>query len=74
MAATTAGLISFAAALDRYLLRKATWLETGLFAGAALALFWPHLASDLVGYVLLATAVTLQRVRGSRAKAAPAPA
>ncbi len=74
VAATTAGLISFAAALDRYLLREATWLETGLFAGAALALFWPHLASDLVGYVLLTTAVVLQRVRGSRAKASPAPA
>ncbi len=61
--ATTAGLVSFAAALDRYLLRPATWVETGLFVLAALALFWPGLATDLVGYVLLGAAVFLQRHR-----------
>ncbi len=63
IAATTAGLVSFAAALDRYLLRRATWLETGLFVLAALALFWPGLGTDLVGYTLLGIAVLLQRTR-----------
>ena len=61
--ATTAGLVSFAAALDRYLLRRATWLETGLFVLAALALFWPGMVTDLVGYALLGAAVLLQRTR-----------
>ncbi len=64
MVATAAGLAAFAAALDRYLLRAATWVETALLAGAALACFWPSLWTDAVGYLLLAAAVTSQIVRG----------
>ncbi len=72
MVATAAGLAAFAAALDRYLLRPATWIETALFAAAALACFWPSLWTDAVGYLLLAAAVTSQILRGRRAAPAPA--
>ncbi|PIY21791.1 MAG: permease, partial [Deltaproteobacteria bacterium CG_4_10_14_3_um_filter_51_14] len=37
-AATTLGLVAFAAALERYFFRKATWFETLLFVAAALGL------------------------------------
>jgi len=60
--ATTLGLVAFAAAIDRYFMRKATWTETILFGLAALALFWPGMWSDIFGCVLLCSAVTLQKL------------
>jgi TRAP-type uncharacterized transport system fused permease subunit len=62
---TTFGLIAFAAALERYLFRKATWLETILLVIAAACLFWPTLFVDTIGFVLLGIVVLLQRVKQS---------
>ena len=58
---TTLGLIAFASALERYFLRKATWLETILFWLAAAGLFWPEYWADLVGIIIFAGAVLLQK-------------
>ena len=55
------GLLAFAAALERYFMRKATWLETGLFVLAALGLFWPSYWSDLAGAACLAGAIVMQK-------------
>jgi TRAP transporter 4TM/12TM fusion protein len=65
MVATMAGLVAFASALERYLIRKATWTETLLFWLAAAGLFWPSYWSDGVGTVLLIAAVCLQRYRAA---------
>ena len=62
---TTFGLVAFAAALERYLFRKATWLETALLIIAAPCLFWPTMSVDLVGFALLITVVLLQKLRKS---------
>ncbi len=61
MVATTLGLIAFASALERYFLRKATWLETILFWLAAAGLFWPEYWADLAGIITFAGAVLLQK-------------
>jgi TRAP-type uncharacterized transport system fused permease subunit len=73
MVSCGAGLLSLAAALDRFLIRRATWLETVLLVAAAVCLLWPDLrlgattlaawASDVVGAVLLGVAILLQRRR-----------
>jgi TRAP transporter 4TM/12TM fusion protein len=56
-----AGLVAFAAALDRFFFRPATWLETGLFAVAALALFWPEpWWTDAAGAALFVAALVKQ--------------
>lgn len=62
MITTTLGLVAFAAALERYFLRRATWLETGLFTVAAAGLFWPTYWADAIGLAALAAAVFLQKV------------
>ena len=54
MAATSLGLVGFASCLERYFVRRATWLETLLFGGGALALFWPSYQTDIVGLAVLA--------------------
>ncbi len=56
------GLLAFAAALERYFVRKATWLETGLFLLAAWGLFWPTYWSDLAGASCLVAAVVMQKI------------
>jgi TRAP-type uncharacterized transport system fused permease subunit len=61
MLTTTLGLVAFASTLERYFMRKATWLETGLFALAALGLFWPEYWADLGGFAALIAAVLLQK-------------
>jgi TRAP transporter 4TM/12TM fusion protein len=71
VAASGAGLLAFASALDRFLLRSATWSETVLLGAAAVCLLWPEIAvggvslpvwvSDAVGGGLLAGAIVLQR-------------
>ena len=60
MVTTMLGLVAFAAAIERYFIRKATWPETILLAAAAAGLLWPTLWADAAGAVLLAAAVALQ--------------
>jgi len=61
MIITTLGLIAFASGLERYLLRKATWLETILFWLAAAGLFWPEYWADVAGFIAFVSAVALQK-------------
>ena len=63
MVATCGGLVAFAAALERFFLRRATWFETGLFVLAAAGLFWPTWWTDVGGWLVLALAVALQKFR-----------
>jgi TRAP-type uncharacterized transport system fused permease subunit len=58
---TTLGLIAFASALERYFLRKATWLETILLWLAAAGFFWPEYSADLAGLIAFAVVVFLQK-------------
>ncbi len=58
---TTCGLIAFAAFLERYLLRRATWSETILLGLAAAGLFWPEGYIDAIGLALFAIVVLLQK-------------
>jgi TRAP transporter 4TM/12TM fusion protein len=60
---TTLGLVAFASALERYFIRRATWLETVLFTVAAIGLFWPEAWGDMVGFLAFLTAVMLQKFR-----------
>ncbi|MFH1981924.1 MAG: TRAP transporter permease [Pseudomonadota bacterium] len=60
MVTTMLGLVAFAAAIERYLIRKATWPETLLLVIAAAGLLWPEGWVDLVGLAALAAAVVLQ--------------
>jgi len=62
MVATTLGLMAFASGLERYFLRRATWLETILFWGAALGLFWPTYWTDAAGLAAMVSAVLLQKL------------
>ncbi|MBW1776532.1 MAG: TRAP transporter permease [Deltaproteobacteria bacterium] len=59
---TTLGLIAFAAALERYFFRRATWLETGLFLAAATGLFWPSYWTDIAGLGAFLAALALQKL------------
>ena len=61
MVTTTLGLVAFAAGIDRYFIRLATVLETGLFVGAAAGLFWPGTIYNVIGLALLLAAVVLQK-------------
>ncbi len=61
--ATAAGLVAFAACLERYLLGATTWVETALLLGAAFGLFWHTAWANAVGFVLLAAVVVSQRTR-----------
>jgi TRAP transporter 4TM/12TM fusion protein len=61
MIITTLGLIAFASGLERYFLRKTTWLETILFWLAAAGLFWPEYWADVVGFIAFVGAVALQK-------------
>ena len=77
MCSCAAGLVAFAAALDRYLLRRATVLETTLFVAAAAGFFWPDLrlggalvvpayVTDILGALCLSAAVLMQVRRRTR--------
>ncbi len=57
------GVVALAAGLEGYLLRTATWLERGLLLAAALLLIDPQLVTDLLGLLLLATALAAQKLR-----------
>ena len=74
MVTCAAGLVAFAATLDRYLLRRTTWPETAALLAAAICLFWPDIslsgglvipayASDVLGAALFVAVVLLQRFR-----------
>ena len=65
MVTTSLGLVAFASALERYFIRRATWLETCLFSLAAVGLFWPELWGDLVGFLAFLSAFVLQKLRPS---------
>ena len=70
MLATTLGLVAFASCLERFLLRPATWLETGLLALAAAGLFWPTVGTDAVGFILLGAAFLMQKIHRPNSPAA----
>jgi len=59
----TVGVVALAAGLEGYFLRSATWFERGLFIAAALLLIDPGFVTDVVGLVLLATGLGMQRLR-----------
>ncbi|MDX2452172.1 TRAP transporter permease [Desulfosarcina sp.] len=61
MATTMIGLISFASAIERYFIRRATWPETLLFWIAAAGLFWPQYWADGLGLIAFAAAVAMQK-------------
>ena len=61
MGITTLGLVAFAAAIERYLFRKATWLETILLWVAAAGLFWPAYWADAGGAVIFTIVIVLQK-------------
>ena len=68
MLTTTVGLIAFTAALERYFIRPATWLETALFVVAAAGLFWTELWADLIGWAAFVLVVLLQKFHDPRIK------
>ncbi len=61
MIVTTLGLVAFASALERYFIRKATFLETIFFILAAAGLFWPSYWADGAGLVLFFVAIFMQK-------------
>ena len=63
MVTTSLGLVAFTSALERYFIRRATWLETGLFILGAAGLFWPQAWGDLLGFIAFMTAFALQKFR-----------
>lgn len=62
MTTTMLGLIAFASAIERYLIRRATWPETILFWIAAAGLFWPQYWADAAGLIALSVAVAMQKL------------
>lgn len=74
MATCAAGLLAFAAALDRFFIRNATWIEVALFVVAAGCLFWPAIrvsaectipsyVTDVLGGAVLVTVILFQKLR-----------
>ena len=61
MVTTTLGLVAFAAAIERYLFRRATWLETTLLWIATVGLLWPNDLVDTVGFIAFIAVVILQK-------------
>ncbi|MBI1962747.1 MAG: C4-dicarboxylate ABC transporter permease, partial [Candidatus Rokubacteria bacterium] len=59
----TVGVIALAAGLEGQFLRAATWIERGLFIAAAFLLIDPGFTTDVIGFVLLAIGLGLQKLR-----------
>ena len=59
----TIGVIALAAGLEGQFLRAATWLERGLFVAAAFLLIDPGFTTDVIGLVVLAIGLGLQKLR-----------
>ncbi len=62
MLTTTLGLVAFASGIERWFIRRATWVETLLFWLAAIGLLWPTYLTDVAGFIALAAAVALQKM------------
>jgi TRAP transporter 4TM/12TM fusion protein len=72
MLTTALGLVGFAAALERYFIRRATWLETFLLVLGSAAMFWPAFnlwgisistwALDVIGLAMFGLVVFMQIV------------
>jgi TRAP transporter 4TM/12TM fusion protein len=60
MLTTTLGLVAFASAIERFCIRRATLVETGLFWLAAAGLLWTSFWAEAVGFILLVAALALQ--------------
>src|SRR5688572_27990306 len=60
------GVTALAAGLEGYFLRVATWFERALFLAAAFLLIDPGALTDLIGLVVLATALGIQKLRAPR--------
>jgi len=73
MLITTLGLVAFAAAIERYLFRKASWLETLLLWVAAAGLFWPAYWADAAGIVLFGVVIVMQKVLATPSNNVAAP-
>jgi TRAP transporter 4TM/12TM fusion protein len=58
---TMLGLIAFASGIERYFIRRASWIETILFWLAAAGLFWPSYWTDGLGLAALAVVVVMQK-------------
>ena len=56
------GVIALAAALEGYCLRVATWFERALFMAAALLLIDPNLVTSVIGLVVLAVVLLVQKL------------
>jgi TRAP-type uncharacterized transport system fused permease subunit len=61
MITTTLGLVAFASALERFFIRRATLLETGLFWLAAAGVLWTSFWTEAAGFILLVIALVLQK-------------
>jgi TRAP transporter 4TM/12TM fusion protein len=70
----TLGVIALAAGLEGQFLRRASWLERGLFVAAALLLIDPHLATDVIGLALLLLGLALQKLRRADSPVGATPA
>jgi TRAP-type uncharacterized transport system fused permease subunit len=57
------GVTALAAGLEGYFIRPANWLERGIFVIAAFMLIDPGLVTDVIGLVLLALGLGLQKLR-----------
>jgi TRAP transporter 4TM/12TM fusion protein len=62
MITTTLGLVSLAAAMERYLLRSATWTETLLLIAGGAGLLWPLPWCDFIGLIAFGAVVVLQKI------------
>jgi TRAP transporter 4TM/12TM fusion protein len=69
MIATTLGLVAFAAAIERFFLRRASLLETVLLWVAAAGLFWPQYWSNGAGLAIFVAVVVMQKATHSRQQA-----
>jgi TRAP transporter 4TM/12TM fusion protein len=61
MVVTSLGLVAFASALERYLFRKATVVETIFLWLASIALLWPNYWADIAGIILFFIVAVLQK-------------
>jgi TRAP-type uncharacterized transport system fused permease subunit len=58
----TIGVIALAASLEGYFLRTATWFERVIFFVAAMLLIDPNVVTSVIGLVLLAVVLLLQKL------------
>jgi len=66
------GVVALSAGLEGYFLRVATWFERALFLAAAFLLIDPGAVTDIIGIVVLAVALAIQKWHVPRALAGEA--